>query len=57
MGKERGEDDEVRFGPEPKRHACGVGELRDESLLEEEEGGGAEGIEKDNGIQRGKASC
>ena len=57
MGKERGEDDEGRFGPESKRHACGVGELRDESLLEEEERGGAKRIAKDNGIQRGKASC
>ena len=45
MNQKKGQDDDVRFRPHTQWCTCGIGELRDDNLLDETENDKPKGIE------------
>ena len=57
MDEKKGQDDDVRFRPNSEWYTCGVGELRDDNLLDEPKNDEPKGKGDADSVYDGNTSC
>ena len=57
MDEKKGQDDDVRFRPNSEWYTCGIGELRDDNLLDEPKNDEPKGTRDTDSVYDGKTSC